>query len=43
MPSAEPICREVDWVPEPWPLYSTGTSTRITPVSWAVARPTPNP
>ena len=43
MPSAEPTCRAVDWVPEPCPDNCTGTSCKITPVSWAVASPTPNP
>ncbi len=43
MPSAEPIWRAVLAVPEPWPLLSTGTSLRTTPVSCAVAKPTPIP
>jgi hypothetical protein len=43
MPSADPICRDVLWMPEPSPLRATGTSASTTPVSWAVARPTPKP
>ena len=43
MPSAEPTWRKVLWIPEPWPLDWTGTSVRITPVSCAVAKPTPIP
>jgi hypothetical protein len=43
MPSAEPTWRDVLCVPDPWPLWLTGTSTRTTPVSCAVASPTPNP
>lgn len=43
MPSADPICRAVLAVPEPWPLLSMGASLRTTPVSCAVARATPNP
>ena len=43
IPSAEPTCREVDCVPEACPLCATGTSASTTPVSCAVARPTPKP
>ena len=43
IPRAEPTWREVLWVPEPWPDWSRGTSVRMTPVSWAVANPTPKP
>ena len=43
IPSAEPTCREVDWMPDPWPERSVGMSARITLVSCAVARPMPKP
>ena len=42
-PSAEPTWRAVYWMPEACPESLTGTSTRITPVNWAVAMPTPIP
>ena len=42
-PSAAPSCREVDCVPDAWPPSEAGTSARTTPVSWAVASPTPRP
>jgi hypothetical protein len=43
IPSAEPTCLDVLWIPEPSPDYAGGTSARITLVSWAVAKPTPSP
>ncbi len=43
MPRAEPTCRNVLWMPDPCPLAAIGTSVRMTPVSCAVANPTPTP
>ena len=43
VPMAAPSWREVDWTALAWPDSATGTSLRMTPVSWAVAKPTPMP
>ena len=41
-PSAEPIWREVDWMPEASPEALAGTSERMTPVSCEVEKPIPS-
>ena len=43
IPSAEPTCLEVLWIPDPSPDWERGTSARMRLVSCAVAKPTPIP
>ena len=43
IPSAEPTCLEVLWIPDPSPDCAGGTSARMRLVSCAVAKPTPIP
>ena len=43
MPSAEPICRVVELVPEAMPARGMSTSASVTLASCAVANPTPTP
>ena len=43
MPSADPIWRSMELVPDARPDTSVGTSDRTMLVSCAVAKPTPNP
>ena len=43
VPMAAPTCRAVDCMAEAWPDCATGVSERMTPVSCAVANPTPSP
>gem|GEM_PF-5773586 len=43
VPRAEPICRTVLYVADPWPETSTGMSRRTVPVSCAEATPRPRP
>ena len=43
VPMAAPTWRDVDCTALAWPDSATGTSERMTPVSCAVAKPTPMP
>lgn len=43
MPRADPSWRKVLWMAEPCPPSFSGTSSRTTLVTWAVANPTPTP